>query len=216
MINKRYNNESQPLNTIQSFVLTRSNEIRGSRELHDNSRATMILAYPYSFLFCSVLVNYDLRLWYEARVNRLRMYLNMHCKYFSLEQIRGLPASIDSKEDLCDILSRIISHVTIYHASVNYVVTDYPEYIPNQPTKLYDDTRVKDGEFSVFRLPNRLTSAVSKTFQTHFNKIIVSPPFPSQFQFGLRSTISIRETVFHRDIQTPENRVENTTAAEYF
>ena len=74
-----------------------------------------------------------------------------------------MPASIDSKEELCEILSRIISHVTIYHASINYVVTDYPEFIPNQPTKLYDDTRVEEGEFSVFRLPNRLTSAVSKT-----------------------------------------------------
>ncbi|XP_020626534.1 allene oxide synthase-lipoxygenase protein-like [Orbicella faveolata] len=78
-------------------------------------------------------------------------------------RIRGLPAGIDSKEELCEILSRIISHVTIYHASVNYVLADYPKYIPNQPTKLYDDTRVKDGEFSVFRLPNRLTSAIQSS-----------------------------------------------------
>ncbi|XP_020626544.1 allene oxide synthase-lipoxygenase protein-like [Orbicella faveolata] len=78
-------------------------------------------------------------------------------------RIRGLQASIDSKEDLCEIVSRIISHVTIYHASVNYVVKDYPEYIPNQPTKLYDDTRVEDGKFSVFRLPNRLGSAIQSS-----------------------------------------------------
>jgi len=72
-----------------------------------------------------------------------------------------LAARIDSKEELCDIVTRIISHLTIGHASVNYELSDYAEYIPNLPTKLYNDTRVEEGEFSVYRLPNRVTSAVS-------------------------------------------------------
>ena len=82
-------------------------------------------------------------------------------KFFLFQQIQGFPASIDSKEELCDIVSRIISHLTIQHAVLNYLLADYAEYIPNLPTKLYNDTRVKDGEFSVYRLPNRMTSAVS-------------------------------------------------------
>jgi len=32
---------------------------------------------------------------------------------------------------------------------------------PDTPTKLYNDTRVKEGEFSVHRLPNKETAAVS-------------------------------------------------------
>ena len=76
-------------------------------------------------------------------------------------QIQGFPASIKTKEELCEIFSRFFSHVTIYHAAVNYVVVDYAEYIPNQPTKLYNDTRVENGDFSIYRLPNRLSTAVS-------------------------------------------------------
>ena len=93
-----------------------------------------------------------------------KFYFTMAYMFCSPNQIRGLPASIDSKEELCDVLSRFISHVTIRHAAVNYAITDYQRYVPNQPTKLYNDTRVENGEFSVFRLPNRLTTAVSKAF----------------------------------------------------
>ena len=81
------------------------------------------------------------------------------CYY--LKQIQDFPKSIGTKGELCEILSRFLSHVTIYHAAVNYVVVDYGQYIPNQPTKLYNDSRVEVGEFSVYRLPNRLTTAVS-------------------------------------------------------
>lgn len=51
--------------------------------------------------------------------------------------------------------------MTIGHAAVNYELSDYAEYIPNLPTKLYNDTRAEEGEFSVYWLPNRVTSAVS-------------------------------------------------------
>jgi len=79
-------------------------------------------------------------------------------------RIQGFPASIDSKEELCDIVSRLISYLTIQHAAVHYLLADYPLYTPNNPTKLYNDTRVKEGEFSVYRLPNRLTSAIEAAF----------------------------------------------------
>ncbi|KAL9957186.1 hypothetical protein ACROYT_G038793 [Oculina patagonica] len=95
-------------------------------------------------------------------------------------RIQGLPASIDSKEELCDIVSRIISHVTIQHAAVNYELSDYAEFIPNLPTKLYNDTRVKEGEFSVYRLPNRFTSAI----EAGFSNALATFRFDSLFDYG--------------------------------
>ena len=99
--------------------------------------------------------------------------------YFNLNnrQIQKFPARIDSKEELCDIVTRIISHLSLQHTATNFLLADYSVYIPNLPTKLYNDTRVKEGEFSVYRLPNRVTSAVGTTF---FSKIInnsISLPF---------------------------------------
>ncbi|XP_020627617.1 allene oxide synthase-lipoxygenase protein-like [Orbicella faveolata] len=76
-------------------------------------------------------------------------------------KIQGLPSKIDTKDKLCDIVTRIISQLSVQHAAVNYPLSDYAEYTPNLPTKLYNDTRVKEGEFSVLRLPNRNTSSVS-------------------------------------------------------
>ncbi|XP_068673786.1 polyunsaturated fatty acid 5-lipoxygenase-like isoform X2 [Montipora foliosa] len=95
-------------------------------------------------------------------------------------RIQGFPAKIDSKKDLVDIVARIISQVTIQHAAVNYELADYAVYAPNLPTKLYDDTRVKDGEFSVYRLPNRLTSAI----EARFTNGLASFRFDSLFDYG--------------------------------
>ena len=58
-------------------------------------------------------------------------------------------------------MTRIISQLSVQHAAVNYPLSDYAEYTPNLPTKLYNDTRVKEGEFSELRLPNGKTSIVS-------------------------------------------------------
>ncbi|XP_068671923.1 polyunsaturated fatty acid 5-lipoxygenase-like isoform X3 [Montipora foliosa] len=95
-------------------------------------------------------------------------------------RIQGFPAKIDSKKDLVDIVARIISQVTIQHAAVNYELADYAVYAPNLPTKLYNDTRVKDGEFSVYRLPNRLTSAI----EARFTNGLASFRFDSLFDYG--------------------------------
>ena len=83
------------------------------------------------------------------------------CLFFSFQQIEGLPSKLNSKKELCEFLSRLICHVTIQHTALNYELADYGSYVPDTPTKLYNDTRVKEGEFSVYRLPNRETAAVS-------------------------------------------------------
>ena len=99
--------------------------------------------------------------------------------YFNLNnrQIQKFPARIDSKEELCDIVTRIISQLSLQHTASNYLLADYAVYIPNLPTKLYNDTRVKEGEFSVYRLPNRVTSAVGTTFFSKIIKNSISLPF---------------------------------------
>ena len=100
--------------------------------------------------------------------------------YFNLNnrQIQKFPARIDSKEELCGVVTRIISHLSLQHTACNYLLTDYAVYIPNLPTKLYNDTRVKEGasEFSVYRLPNRVTSAVGATFISKIIKTLISLP----------------------------------------
>ena len=59
--------------------------------------------------------------------------------------------------------------MSIQHAAVNYPLSDYGQYIPNLPTKLYNDTRVVDDDkFSVLRLPNGDTSAVSMNFNVAY------------------------------------------------
>lgn len=95
-------------------------------------------------------------------------------------KIEGFPASIKSKEELVDILSRIISQLSVQHAAVNYELIDYVTYAPNLPTKLYNDTRVNEGEFSFLRLPNRLTSS----FAGRFSNVLASFRFDSLFDYG--------------------------------
>ncbi|XP_015779645.1 PREDICTED: allene oxide synthase-lipoxygenase protein-like [Acropora digitifera] len=93
----------------------------------------------------------------------LKGYLN-ELSDSSYGKIKGLPDSIDTKQELCDLVTRIISQLTIQHAAVNYPLSDYAQYIPNLPTKLYNDTRVEEGEFDVLRLPNRKTSSIEASF----------------------------------------------------
>ena len=80
--------------------------------------------------------------------------------FFSFQQIEGLPPKLNSKKELREFVSRLICHVTVQHTALNYELADYGSYVPDTPTKLYNDTRVKEGEFSVYRLPNRETAAV--------------------------------------------------------
>ena len=80
-------------------------------------------------------------------------------EHLFLQQIQEFPTRIDTKKELCGIVSRIISHLSVQHVALNFLLADYAQYINNQRTKLYNDTRGIEGEFSAYRLPNRLTSA---------------------------------------------------------
>ncbi|XP_073245917.1 polyunsaturated fatty acid 5-lipoxygenase-like isoform X2 [Porites lutea] len=114
----------------------------------------------------------------EAFLNELS--LNGTGENGGIGRIQKFPARIDSKEELCDIVTRIISHLSLQHTACNFLLADYAVYIPNLPTKLYNDTRVKEGEFSVYRLPNRVTSAI----EASFSNSLASLRFDSLFDYG--------------------------------
>jgi hypothetical protein len=76
-------------------------------------------------------------------------------------QIKGFPPSVTTRKELIDIVHRFIWLVTGQHAAVSFPLSDYGIYAPNAPTKLYNDTRGPEGQFSIYNLPYRTTSAVS-------------------------------------------------------
>lgn len=94
--------------------------------------------------------------------------------------VKGLPSKIATKDELCDIVTRIISQLSVQHAAVNYPLTDYGLYTPNLPTKLYNDTRLKEGEYGVQRLPNRNTSSIEASFSNALSLF----RFDSLFDYG--------------------------------
>ncbi|XP_044164783.1 allene oxide synthase-lipoxygenase protein-like [Acropora millepora] len=108
----------------------------------------------------------------------------------SYGKIKGLPKRIDTKQELNDLVTRIISQLTIQHAAVNYPLSDYAQYIPNLPTKLYNDTRVEEGEFDVLRLPNRKTSSI----EASFTNSLALYRFDTMFDYGnnLKETRAVK------------------------
>ncbi|CAH3181652.1 unnamed protein product, partial [Porites evermanni] len=94
--------------------------------------------------------------------------------------VKHLPPKINTTEELCGIVTRIISQLSIQHATVNYPLSDYAEYTPNLPMKLYNDTRLKEGEFSDRRLPNGKTSAI----QLGFSNSLALYRFDTLFDYG--------------------------------
>nr|XP_058945590.1 polyunsaturated fatty acid 5-lipoxygenase-like [Pocillopora verrucosa] len=94
--------------------------------------------------------------------------------------VKGLPSKIATKDELCDIVTRIISQLSVQHAAVNYPLTDYGLYTPNLPTKLYNDTRLKEGEYGVQRLPNINTSSIEASFSNALSLF----RFDSLFDYG--------------------------------
>ena len=62
-------------------------------------------------------------------------------------KIKGLPAQLNTKEELADIIKEMI-WLVVQHASVNYPIIAYGSFTPNYPTKLYKDPEHKDyGDF---------------------------------------------------------------------
>ena len=86
----------------------------------------------------------------------------IHAKTFvsSQSQFKGFPAKISSKAELVDIVKRIV-FIPAQHHAMNYPVAYYGAFVPNMPTKLYDDPRVPPEEFGFHSLPQAHLATVS-------------------------------------------------------
>ncbi|CAB4030239.1 arachidonate 5-lipoxygenase-like [Paramuricea clavata] len=65
---------------------------------------------------------------------------------------KGFPVKIETRSHLIDVVRRIV-FIPIQHHAVNYPVAYYGAFVPNLPTKLYDDPRVPPREFGFDSLP---------------------------------------------------------------
>ncbi|XP_028401888.1 arachidonate 5-lipoxygenase-like [Dendronephthya gigantea] len=66
--------------------------------------------------------------------------------------IKEFPVKIQTVAELIDVITRIV-FIPIQHHAVNYPVAYYGGFVPNMPSKLYDDPRVPYQEFGFDRLP---------------------------------------------------------------
>ncbi|CAB4040502.1 arachidonate 5-lipoxygenase-like [Paramuricea clavata] len=66
--------------------------------------------------------------------------------------LKGFPAKIQTRSQLIDVLKRIV-FIPVQHHSVNYPVVYYAGFVPNLPSKLYEDPRVPPQEFGFNSLP---------------------------------------------------------------
>lgn len=74
--------------------------------------------------------------------------------------LKGFPRRILTTERLVETLSRIL-WLPIQHNTVNYPISYYGAFVPNMPTRLYDDPRGKPDEFSFHTLPDSHIATVS-------------------------------------------------------
>ena len=85
--------------------------------------------------------------------------LNIYIYLVIIFQVKGFPSKITTKGQLKDVLARII-FTPLQHHAVNYPVVYYGGFIPNMPTKLYDDPQAPSNDFSVYNLPQTYLASV--------------------------------------------------------
>ena len=88
-------------------------------------------------------------------------------------QLKNFPARIERKDELVDILARVI-FIPVQHHIVAYPVEYYGGFVPNMSTKLYDDPRVPDGEFGLYSLPESNVTLVSNILEFCWLKRILN------------------------------------------
>lgn len=98
-----------------------------------------------------------------------------------LGKFKGFPATILTKQEVVDIVKRIV-FIPIQHHAVNYPVAYYGAFVPNMPTKLYDDPRVPAGEFGFHSLPQ----ANIATYQTSLSMSLGSLRYDKFFDYKLK------------------------------
>ena len=92
------------------------------------------------------------------------------------------------------------------HSAVNYPVGDYGAFTPVLPTKIYNDSRVPPGAFSVLNLPNVNIALVSKTKEL-VNQSITQVQSLSQSNQLLQTVSKSNQTV-----SQPGNQINQTVS----
>lgn len=69
-------------------------------------------------------------------------------------KIKDFPAVLNTREEVIDVVTKMIWVLSVKHSAVNYPSADYGAFTPILPTKIYNDTRIPPGQTSVFNLPN--------------------------------------------------------------
>lgn len=69
-------------------------------------------------------------------------------------QVKDFPAVLSTRREVIDMVTKLVWLLSVKHAAVNYPVSDYGAFTPLLPTKIFNDTRVPPGQFSIFNLPN--------------------------------------------------------------
>lgn len=73
---------------------------------------------------------------------------------------------LNTREEVIDVVTKMIWVLSVKHSAVNYPSGDYGAFTPILPTKIYNDTRIPPGQTSVFNLPNTNISVVSDFAET--------------------------------------------------
>lgn len=76
--------------------------------------------------------------------------------------MKDFPNKIKSIWQLAETLARVI-FIPIQHAAVNYPATYYAAFVPNMPSKLYEDLSTSK-DFSIHSIPKAHVATVSKNY----------------------------------------------------
>ena len=81
--------------------------------------------------------------------------------------MKDFHAMLKTKKEVVCMFTRLIWLMSVKHAALAYPVGEYGGFTPLSSTKVYNDSRVPPGTFSVFNLPNANISAVSHSFSKY-------------------------------------------------
>ena len=95
-------------------------------------------------------------------------------------QIKGFPAEITSVDQLEEVITRIIWDLVGQHASLNYELNDYANYLPNMPSKTYTVKGIDNDTFTYETFGNKLTTVVSNTI--HNTRLWAGPRLVMELQ----------------------------------
>lgn len=75
--------------------------------------------------------------------------------------MKDFPAKLKTRKEVIEMVTNLLWLMSVKHAAVDYPMGEYGAFTPLTPTKVYNDSRVPPGTFSVFNLAHVNISVVS-------------------------------------------------------